>query len=107
MFNIGIKYPFFNNKSIREYTIKSTNDYIKRIIEKNEKNEKNKNNIKFNFNNIDSFKEFDEYNKYNENEKQNKIILNYNSNPNNFNHYIPFFVFFSISTFFLLYSNKK
>jgi hypothetical protein len=77
MFSSIRKKSSFYNKSIMDYSLKSTNDYIKRIIEKNDD------------------KKFDD--------KKNEIIINIldESSSDNFKtiNYIPICMFLSISSF--------
>jgi len=89
--SIGGKSSFYN-KSLMDYSLKSTNDYIKRIIEKS--NDK-KNQFK-----IDKFLKEDDLLKENQKEL-NKLdeISSLNFKPI---HYFPFFIFLSISSYILL-----
>ena len=83
--SIGRKSSFYN-KSLMDYSLKSTNDYIKRIIEKS--NDK-KNQFKI-----------DEILKENEKEL-NKLDGNSSLNFKPI-YYFPFLIFLSISSYILL-----
>lgn len=79
MLNIGRR-PFYN-KAIREYSLKSSNEYMRRLIEKNEI-EKNTNLNKF-----------------------SQQLMKCSSYENNNFNLIPFVIFISISTF-IFFSNR-
>ena len=77
-----LKRPNFFNKSLQDYCLKSTNESIKRIVEKCDEERKYKS-VKFNLTTNDSYPE-----------------------PNN-NNIIPFICFLSISSFLLYFYNRK
>jgi hypothetical protein len=79
----NLKRPFFFNKSLQDYCLKSTNESIKKMIEKCDEERKYKS-IKFNLTTNDSCPE-----------------------PNNNNNIIPFICFLSISSFLLYFYNRK
>ena len=81
MFYIGRR-PF-NNKIISEYSLKCTNDYMRKLLEKNEIEKKT----------------------YSNNFSQQLIRCSYpnDNNPNIF----PFFIFLSISSLMYFFSNRK
>ena len=81
MLNLGRK-PF-NNKAIREYSLKCTNDYMKKLIDKND-------NKKINLNNF----------------SQQTTMSSSNPNDNIFN-LIPFVVFLSVSSLIYFFQTKK
>jgi hypothetical protein len=83
MFNIGRR-PF-NNKIIRDYSLKCTNDYMRKIKEKNEIEKKP---------DLNNFRQ--------------EIIIGCPSNPNGDKYnMIPFIIFLSISSFIYFFSNRK
>ena len=108
MFNaIGRKSPFYNTY-IMDYSLKSTNDYIKRIIEKNKDKKKQ---IKINFKIDDLIKE-NNLIKENEISMEKINILDEKSQEKSSDeskntNYIPFCLFLSISSFLCIYSFKK
>jgi len=82
MFNIGRRQ--FNNKIIREYSLKCTNDYMRKLIKKNEI-EKNTDLNNFGYQ-----------------------LMKYSSYPNDNNYNMfPFLIFLSISSFIYFFSNRK
>jgi len=85
MLNLGRK-PF-NNKAIREYSLKCTNDYMKKLIDKNDNKNDNK---KINLNNF----------------SQQTTMSSSNPNDNIFN-LIPFVVFLSVSSLIYFFQTKK
>ena len=87
MFNIGRR-PF-NNKIMKEYSLKSTNDYIRKITEKNSL-EKNSLEKKLDFNKF----------------RQEFVSIASDTDDNNYNLF-PFFIFLSISSFIYFFSNRK
>lgn len=86
MFYIPSQYKI-TDKIIRNYSLKSTNDFIQKLIEKNEKNEKNKYKNLIDFNKIHEVPGHYQYN--------NKII------------FVPFCIFCSISSFVYYFLIKK
>jgi hypothetical protein len=82
MFNIGRR-PF-NNKIMKDYCLKSTNDYIRKITEKK--------NLEIN----------SDLNKF----RQELVLCSSNPDDNNYNLF-PFFIFLSISSFIYFFSNRK
>jgi hypothetical protein len=107
---VGLKSPFSNNQSIKEYTLKCQNDYMKRVIQENK--DKNNNTDKYNknylnLNNIDSFKEFDEYVELKKRIPLNRdTIMIPNTNENKLS-LTPILFFLSISSIFYIYSTRK
>jgi len=90
--------PFYN-KSIMDYSLKCTNDYVKRMIEKNEK-KKNQFKIDLKVNEIIQENETSvkkDLNILDENSSEETKIINY----------IPICIFLSISSFLCFYSLKK
>jgi hypothetical protein len=82
MFNIGRR-PF-NNKIMKEYSLKSTNDYIRKITEKN------------------SLEKKLDFNKF----RKEFVSIASDTDDNNYNLF-PFFIFLSISSFIYFFSNRK
>ena len=78
-----LKRPNFFNKQLRDYCLISTNESIKKMIEKCDEERKYKS-IKFNLTTNDSCPE-----------------------PNNNNNIIPFICFLSISSFLIYFYNRK
>ena len=87
MFNIGRR-PF-NNKIMKEYSLKSTNDYIRKITEKNSL-EKNSLEKKLDFNKF----------------RQEFVSIASDTDDNNYNLF-PFFIFLSISSFIYFFINSS
>lgn len=90
MFTSIGKKPFFYNKSIMDYSLKTTNDYIKKKIQENEDTKKIKCCI----------------------DNTNLIIKNNSDNNSDNNseyqiNYLPFYLFLSFSSLMYLYSYKK
>ena len=91
MFGTLGKNNIYPDKNIQVYSLKSTNEYVKKIIEKTQK-EKEEKQVKFHF----------ELNDF-------KSDINNDENKNTPNNYIfsPFCLFLSISSLLFLYSNRK
>ena len=82
MFNIGRR-PF-NNKIMKDYCLKSTNDYIRKITEKK---------------NLEKKLDFNKF-------RQEFVSIASDTDDNNYNLF-PFFIFLSISSFIYFFSNRK
>ena len=86
MFTSIGKKPLFYNKSIMDFSLKTTNDYIKKKIKENEHTKQ----VKFCIDNT-------------------KLTINNNSDNNSEYqiNYLPFYLFLSVSSLMYLYSYKK
>jgi len=79
----NFKRPIYN-QNIREYCLKSTNESIKKLIEKSNEERKNK-------------------------ELQLNLVTNYvpSNNPNLNNPYLPVLIFLSVTSFIYYFYNSK